>query len=77
MAGNSTGGVLHVVLDDMNVEDTNIDWCLNNHLKDGWRIQGPGSQGYQEAAREIADLMRPLSCAQRAFTIWSALRGGL
>jgi hypothetical protein len=27
-SGNSTGGVLHVVLDDGNIEDHHIEWCI-------------------------------------------------
>lgn len=30
----STGGALHIVLDDNNVSDSNIVWCLRNSILD-------------------------------------------
>lgn len=32
MPGNDTGGPLHITLDDMNVEDSNIRYCRSNGL---------------------------------------------
>jgi len=31
---NSAGGALHIVLDDGNLEDRHIHWCLNNAIKE-------------------------------------------
>ena len=33
-AGHSTGGALHIVLDDNNVSDGDIVWCLRNSILD-------------------------------------------
>jgi len=30
---NAVGSNLHIVLDDFNIEDHSIQWCLNNSLK--------------------------------------------
>ena len=32
---NSSGGTLHIVLDDGNLEEHHIQWCLDNSIKDG------------------------------------------
>lgn len=29
---SNIGGALHIVLDDSNIEDSNIQWCLNNSI---------------------------------------------
>jgi hypothetical protein len=31
---HSSGGALHIVLDDENVENENIKWCINNSIKE-------------------------------------------
>lgn len=38
--GNATGGALHVVLDDMNIEDQSITYC-REHLGTVWLNDGP------------------------------------
>ena len=31
---HSSGGALHIVLDDENVENENIKWCIDNSIKE-------------------------------------------
>lgn len=31
---NCVGGALHIVLDDDNYEDNNIEWCINNSINE-------------------------------------------
>lgn len=33
--GNGAGGSLHIVLDDLNVEDSHVDWCREYAAKNG------------------------------------------
>ena len=42
-AVNGVGGALHIVLDDLNVEDHHIKWCigdevLNNYPEKDWEL---------------------------------------
>jgi hypothetical protein len=61
--GGSTGGGLHIVLDDWNIEDYHVDYCLN------W-IQTDGFYGDNHAWRAVdlrcAKLLRELTEGQRA-----------
>ena len=49
------GGNLHIVLDDGNLEDKNIIWCLNNPIK----------ENNDMAAKEIAEMLLQLSYNKR------------
>ena len=52
--GNPCGGLLHIVLDDGNLEDTHIAWCEG--LAYGWS---------DHQAMDIAALMMAMSMEQR------------
>ena len=49
-----TGGSLHIVLDDDNIEDTHVDWCAGYACGQG-----------DELGNNIANLMRHMTLEQR------------
>lgn len=58
--GNSTGGNLHIVLEDYNESDSNIEWCINRaKLDDDW------------AAVVIGDFLLEMTRTQRRKAIRS------
>lgn len=54
LPGNSVGGSLHVVLDDGNIKDSHLDYCLNYAQEKG-----------DTAGAELARLLRAASPTQR------------
>jgi hypothetical protein len=65
MPGNDTGGPLHITLDDMNVEDSNIEFCRTNGL---------GPDGFWPPERDalltqICDGLLALSEGERAMVV--------
>jgi hypothetical protein len=55
-----TGGPLHIVLDDTNVEDGSINWCIEHADEYG------GSASTEELMRKITDGLLALTEAERA-----------
>jgi len=53
------GGALHIVLDDGNIEDDNIKWCLDSPIKD---LQ---DKVEKETYDECANLLLKLSYSSR------------
>lgn len=51
---NSVGGSLHIVLDDLNCDDADVEWCERFALE----------QGDEEGAR-LARVLRSMSYTQR------------
>lgn len=57
------GGNCHIVFDDWNIEDSHIDWCLNEAIPENYHK----ASAYQRLAEEAAlSLMRGLSMEERA-----------
>lgn len=52
--GNSVGGTLHIVLDDCNIKDSNVRWCLEECSRIG-----------DEDGKRISELMLRMSRRQR------------
>lgn len=51
-SGNETGGVLHIVLDDFNIDDEDIDWCLEQ-------------EGVDDAAKDIVGRLKTFDKSER------------
>lgn len=78
---NGAGGNAHIVLDDWNLEDTHIDWCLNNiHDKMKVLIEDQQYTGMLvrknedtleqlEAEKKCLILLRNLTLQERAYTL--------
>lgn len=61
------GGPLHIVTDDANVEDHDLDFCARE-IDTHWSIDDAASgdrEQIQELAREILERLRPLSERER------------
>ena len=56
---NTVGGKLHIVLDDGNVEDDNINWCLKNS------IAKISDEEEKKVYTECAELLLKLSYSSR------------
>ena len=56
---NCVGGELHIVLDDGNIEDSNINWCLNNS------IIKISNEEEKKVYTECAELLLKLSYSSR------------
>lgn len=74
-----TGGPLHVVVDDDNVEDSNLEYCRGNI--DGWVAYDTESapetvERVRALSRWILDLMGPMCTKERAVTL-ALSRGSL
>lgn len=54
LPGNSNGGALHIVLEDYNVQDSNIDFCLK------W-----AEENSDHAGQALALVLRRMSKTQR------------
>lgn len=68
--GNDTGGVLHVVLDDYNVEDRCLDYCepqLGWMWDDGVKVVA--TEQHRKAGAEIIAGLRALTEPARAVVI--------
>lgn len=74
MDGNDTGGALHVVLDDMNIEDHSLAWCRTESIHTLWTDRGrePAPPEYVAAATKILDGLAALDDAQRAMVVHMA-----
>lgn len=60
---SGVGGELHIVLDDRNVEDSSINWCLNNNI-----AKLPDGEA-KDIYTECAKLLLKLSYSSRKRTI--------
>lgn len=49
--GNGVGGTLHIILDDLNVEDRNVWWCLEY-------AKSKGDELGAELAREMVAMSK-------------------
>lgn len=52
--GNEVGGVFHIVLDDGNVENSHVEWCLERAKEEG-----------DELAIRLGELLMKMSKTQR------------
>lgn len=70
MPGNGIGGPLHVTLDDMNIEDSNIEFCRESGLgirEDYWpEYRTPGRDALLGT---ICDGLLALSEGERAMVV--------
>lgn len=57
------GGALHIVLDDKNLEDSDIRWCLNNS------IMKISNEKEKKIYTECAELLLKLSYSSRKRTL--------
>lgn len=75
LPGNDVGGALHVVLDDMNIEDRNLAWCRTESIGVLWTDEGrvPAPPEYVAAATAILDGLAVLDDAQRAMVVHMAV----
>ena len=64
---NCVGCCLHIVLDDGNIEDSHVAFCVEQTNK-------PVHKGPHDDCRELADLMMTFSKTQRRKVINSKLR---
>lgn len=60
---NCVGGNAHIVLDDFNIEDSNIDWCLNEALNTN--VHGH-SEIQLQSERECLTALKGLTVEERA-----------
>ena len=63
---NLVGSNCHIVLDDFNIEDSDIDWCLNESLDKN--IHG-STKKQLEIERECLELFRYMTLGERASTL--------
>jgi hypothetical protein len=56
------GGNAHIVVDDWNIEDNHIDWCLNTAIPENVHEAAPEQLAAEKAALEA---LRRLSIAER------------
>lgn len=54
-----SGGDLHIVVDDWNLKDSNIEWCLSNTIKDDSSVEF-----------ELAHLLLSMPLAERASALY-------
>lgn len=66
-----TGGYMHLVTDDFNVEDHVLDSCLEYIEADALGGEEPTMR---RLSRDVYDLLRPMSVAERATVL--AIVGG-
>ena len=64
-----TGGALHLVLDDGNIEDRDIQWCMNNL----WDDEKKDSALFERCAKNLLAMAK----TDRYHTIEAAWKGGL
>lgn len=57
---NSVGGSLHIVLDDFNIEDSHVRWCIKH------QAENFHDDSDRDAERECAKAFRAMSVAERA-----------
>ena len=63
--GHSTGGALHVVLDDYNIDDDSIHFCVNRMNTDTHLMVQIGIN----CAKRIAKLLLEISIQERALVV--------
>lgn len=73
MSGHATGGPLHIVLDDMNVEKHHIRWCVEEWLPEhpcGPNQWNPNLESHDCMAetKQIADIL--LALPRRTREAW-------
>lgn len=65
-----TGGPLHIVTDDDNVEDSNLEFCSKDLSEwKGWDCTPEQEERVKVVSGMILDLMWPLDTKQRAVTV--------
>ena len=64
-----TGGALHIVLDDGNIDDHDIQWCMNNL----WDDEKKDSALFERCAKNLLSMPKN----DRYQTIEAAWKGGL
>lgn len=64
---NGVGGALHIVLDDLNVEDHHIEWCIKNAIDDY-------PEEEQNLYKRCAELLLMLHKKQRVEKIEKAMK---
>ncbi len=77
LPGCNVGGPLHIVIDDYNLEDQILDWCIENlddWLHNWW---DPGDENedpepVRSTAVDLVGALRTLNEAQRAAACWLA-----
>lgn len=60
---NGAGGGLHIVLDDFNIEDSDIEWCLEEGIRDNDNTDA-------ETERDLAQLLLTMTLEERASAIY-------
>lgn len=60
---SAVGGNAHIVLDDWNIEDGHIRWCLDNALPENFH---ESSEAEIAATRECLDAFAAMSIPERA-----------
>lgn len=68
MESNGTGGALHIVLDDMNVDDESIQWCIDNYEE-----YGVNSMTYKTIFHEITERLLAISIPERAVVTYNIM----
>lgn len=70
----SVGGPLHIVLDDTNVEDHFIQWCISPEQKADptYGVALYGEETWVEAEEIAAELLAIESVAMRGLVTWAA-----
>ena len=58
LEGNSVGGNLHIILDDGNIEDDHVKFCIAECLK-------PNSKGHDHLGLAICHILLTMSKTQR------------
>lgn len=72
MPGNDTGGVLHIVLDDYNIEDHCLDYCAEARYYDSNGECAETPPDVAAARDAIVDGLRPLTEPERVMVVHSA-----
>lgn len=70
MPGNENGGVLHIVVEDMNVDDSDLDWCFTRNTWYGDPVPLP--MHYQMSRDRIIAGLQRLRLHERALVIWNS-----
>jgi len=63
---SSVGGNAHIVLDDFNIEDSSIDWCLTEGLQTNIHEHDAGQL---QIERECLECFKAMTVAERASTL--------
>ena len=60
------GGYAHIVIDDFNIEDCHIEWCLRDIEKDEYDDQYDDPETVKNICRECLLLFKSMSIDERA-----------